>query len=284
MKRRGAILVMTLAVLTAVIAVLAGAAAMQQLAFKAAINRTDRERARLMAESGLQRALTSLASQNPNATTQNDEWFTLGTNGNDKFLLDDGSFRLQIVDANSLVNLNTAAQEQLLRLPLTEEQVESLLDWRTAGIPAQIARNIITQRNRVRTFATIGDVLRVQGITTRNASTIIDSLIVNNNTPTGKLDLNTVTESILNTIPNLPPDAIQGILQRQPQAGFRSVGELANVPGVTMSVLQQTADLFTTGSRSFIVRVVGAAGSATIPLEAVVTIGASSAPATASTV
>src|SRR5438105_14970148 len=137
MKRRGAILVMTLAVLTAVIAVLAGAAAMQQLAFKAAINRTDRERARLMAESGLQRALTSLASQNPNATTQNDEWFTLGTSGNDKFLLDDGSFRLQIVDANSLVNLNTAAQEQLLRLPLTEEQVESLLDWRTTGAQAR---------------------------------------------------------------------------------------------------------------------------------------------------
>ena len=133
MKRRGAILVMTLAVLTAVIAVLAGAAAMQQLAFKAAINRTDRERARLMAESGLQRALTSLASQNPNATTQNDEWFTLGTSGNDKFLLDDGSFRLQIVDANSLVNLNTAAQEQLLRLPLTEEQVRVLHAGQLAG-------------------------------------------------------------------------------------------------------------------------------------------------------
>src|SRR4029077_18270327 len=118
----------------------------------------------------------------------------------------------------------------------------------------------------VRTFATLGDVLRVQGITTRNAATIIDNLAVNNNTPAGKLDLNTVTESILNTIPNFPPDAVQGILQRQPQAGFRSVGELANVPGITMAILQQTVDLFTTGSRSFIIRVIGTAGSANFPL------------------
>jgi len=384
--RRGAILVLTLAVLTAVIAVLAGAAAMQQLATKAAINRSDQDKAKLMAESGLQRALASLASQNSNATTQNDDWYTLGTNGNDKFVLDQGSFRLQIVDANSLVNINTAAQDQLLRLPLTEEQVESLLDWRTTGaqarpngakdayynqltypynasykalqsldelllvkgftpatlyqapqggvstatqtsgmqqdqtvlynlvtvdsissantpqgrpktnvntatqqqlraigIPGNIATNIITQRNRVRTFATLGDVLRVQGITTRNAGTLIDNLEVNTNTPTGKIDLNTVTEPILNTIPALPPDAVQGILQRQPNAGFRSVGELTNVPGITLSILQQTADLFTTGSRAFIVRVIGTSGTVNYPLEAVVTIGASNTPATGST-
>lgn len=393
MRRRGAVLVMTLAVLTAVITVLAATAATQRLAFKAATNRTEKQRAEILAQSGLQRALASLSAQNPNATTQSDEWYTLGDYGNDRFLMDDGSFRLQIVDANSLVNLNTASQQQLLNLPLTESQVESLLDWRSTGatarpngakdsyynqltvpyntaektfdsvdelllvkdftpatlyqasqggvstatmvsgslqngpnpiqqnqptlyqlvtvdsissnttpqgqpkvnantatqqqlqqrgIPLSIARTIVTQR-RTRTFATLGDLLRVNGVTTRNAAMIIDNLTVSNATPTGKLDLNTVSESILNTVPNLPPDTIQAILQRQPNAGFTSVGQLATVQGMSMRVLQDTADLFTTGSRSFVVRVVGTAGDVSVPLEAVVTISASATPATGTT-
>jgi type II secretory pathway component PulK len=373
-KQSGTIMIFTLAVLTAVVAVLASAAAMQRLAFRAQLNRSEHRKAELVAESGIQRALASLASQKVANANQNDEWYTLGNTGNDRFLLDDGSFRMQIVDAGSLVNLNSATQQQLTNLPLTTDQVDALLDWRStgaqarpqgakdqyyntlsypyntaekslqsidelllvkgftpatlyntqqtsgatptalpgsqqdqptlyqlvtvdslaadqnpqgqpkvnintanlqqmvrAGLNPQLAVAIRTQRN-AGTFRTIGDVLRVRGAQ-NSARAILDNFTITSTTPlTGKINLNTVTQSVLNTIPNLPTDVAQGIISRQSGTGFASLGEVTTVPGMSSQVLQQTADLFTTSSEAFVVRVIGTAGDTSVPMEALITL------------
>lgn len=91
-------------------------------------------RAERMTDAGLARALASLQTLDPNAaTTTTDEWLELGQTGGEEFTVAADRFRVQVVDAGSLVNLNTAPEEHLLNLPISQEQVDSLLDWREAG-------------------------------------------------------------------------------------------------------------------------------------------------------
>ena len=89
-----------------------------------------------MAYNGLQHALATLDGQSATQTLVTDPWSTLGTGGtvgqpgSERFTSNDGTYRVQIVDAGSLIDLNTASQAQLTNLPLTQEQVDCLLDWR----------------------------------------------------------------------------------------------------------------------------------------------------------
>src|SRR4051794_6040341 len=125
-KRAGVTFIMTIGVLAGLVAILAAAAATQMVAIRSTGNRMWERRARLAAESGIQRALATLATQDPNATLQQDDWYTLGQEGDENFIVGDASFRLQIVDASGLVNINTAPEQQLQLMPLTTEQIESL--------------------------------------------------------------------------------------------------------------------------------------------------------------
>lgn len=147
-RERGVVLVIALAILTGLVAFVTAVAASQRLALRAEENRINAQKARVAAQAGLQRALAALAqtiqdttnatpSTSSNGTTiqgqaqmQTDEWYTLGTKGDERFTVGGGSFRLEIVDAGGLVNLNTAPEQQLATLPLTTEQVAAILDWR----------------------------------------------------------------------------------------------------------------------------------------------------------
>jgi DNA uptake protein ComE-like DNA-binding protein len=390
-KQSGVILVFTLAVLTAVVAVLVIAASMQKLGADAAINRLDQQRAEIAAESGIQSALSVLAIQSTTATSQNDPWYNLGDFGQDRFLTDDGTFRLQILDAASFINLNGATQTELQNLPLQQNQVDSLLDWENTGstarpdgakddyynslthpyntaetslhsldellqvnnftpatlftvqqgvngvqypqitlgnesyqptlydlatvdstttssgagltnvnsasaqqligmgIPGGVANAIYAQRQRQQ-FTTLGAVLRVPGMTLTIAATVLNRLTVTTGTtPTGtgtagaaatttaiqqpKVDLNTANQAVLMCIPGVTSEAAQAIITRQSNSGFTSLGQVTQVPGVTLQVLQQSADSFTINSQAFIVRVIGTAGNVSVPLEAVITLG-----------
>lgn len=132
-KRRGAILIMAMVVLFAITAILVSAMATERAEFRNAVQRIDEERARLAAQSGVARALATLQFQLTAPVTQLDEWFTLGNQSNDLFVVGRQNFRMQIVDAASLVNLNTADQIQLENMGLSSEQIDSLLDWREEG-------------------------------------------------------------------------------------------------------------------------------------------------------
>lgn len=375
-KRSGSIFVISLVVLAGLVSVLALAAASQNAANKAQIRRMEGRKARLIAEAGIQRALAELQDQVNSPTTVNDDWSQLGQIGGEAFELGKASFRVQIIDAASKVNLNTATQAQLELLPLDPEQVDAILDWREEStsprpdggkdeyynqlenpynaklglfqsvdelllVKGITARDLYTVRTDIertnqptRTssgeqvelpleelltvdsvsqavnaagqaklnlntvnqwqqivgraqvnqqvaqaiinlrpgggYLDIGQVLATPGVTLASAPAILNNCSTGGQNQLGKINLNTVTEEILLTIPNLPPDVASAIVTRQ-STGFTELGELTDVPGMNnLALLQQTAGFFEVNSQSFVVRVVGRSGTTQVALQATV--------------
>ena len=156
-RQRGVVMVIALAILVGLVALVASVVASQQIAIRAEENRINARQARVAADAGVQRAMASLVdtiqeqAQAGAATTttagttvagqaqtQTDEWYTLGDKGAERFGVGNATFRMEIVDAGSFVNLNKAAMANLttatpdtdlLRLPLSQEQVDAILDW-----------------------------------------------------------------------------------------------------------------------------------------------------------
>lgn len=135
-RERGAALLLVIAVLAALVAVVSLYASVQATAFRSAVKRIDGDQAERMTEAGLARALAALAepASAENATTLQDPWAVLDQAGATEFLLGGGSFRLEVVDAASRLNLNRATEADLTRLSLTTAQIESLLDWREGSL------------------------------------------------------------------------------------------------------------------------------------------------------
>jgi len=156
MKRRAFVFIITLATLVALVGAVSFAASSAESSFKARRNRMEKREADLAIQAAIQNAMATLANVGTTTTgsetlgttsttpgggaagtaTDTDEtqdWYTLGTTGADVFHIGNITFREQILDACSLVNLNTAPEAQLLQLPLTQQQIDSLLDWISAG-------------------------------------------------------------------------------------------------------------------------------------------------------
>jgi len=140
-KNSGVAFIITLLVLSLLVSIVAIVAADQQVAGQARINKSDELEARQMAMSGINLAVSLLSSQSKTATLQTDDWNQIGGSpgqpGSIKYDVGNNSFRIEIVDACSRVDLNTATSAQLLNLPLTQAQVDSLLDWREASTTAR---------------------------------------------------------------------------------------------------------------------------------------------------
>lgn len=333
------------------------------------ILRIDQRSARLAAESGVAQAMSVLSDANFNATTDTDEWFNYGRVGLDRFQVGDSYFRVQIVDNGGRVNLNTVSREQMEKIYFSDEQIDSLLDWREdqlqprplgakdeyynsletpynvrlrrletvdelllvkgftpkflfdppenvsgnlllagniadqpalfdlvtvdsrspnvradgsakinantantnqltqAGLSQQVAQAIIQRRNTQGTFTSLGQLFQIPGLNTEAFRAILNNLTLTNETSvSGLINLNTASEAVLNSIPNLAPDQVQSILSRQ--GTFAELGELADLPGFTAQVLEQVGGLFTIGSQSFTIRVEGLHNAARFYLEA----------------
>jgi DNA uptake protein ComE-like DNA-binding protein len=390
MRTRGSVLVITIAILAGLVMILAGVAATYRSYAHAEANRLETAKARIAAESGVQRALgifqaivdgtatttssgTSTTTERP--TTINDEWAEFGQNGDEKFVVGNSSFRIQIIDLSSYVNLNTAAEAQLQKLPLSTEQIDALLDFRepgqearaeggkdqfynnltepynaklrpldtfdellqvkgftpddlyniqtdvvnssttVAGAPedqlplcdlatvysysgdnnpqgeAKISITAGDQNTRLQritqlglpqqtaqtiangTWTSVGQVLTsVQGLSPDLQQTLLDNLTTGTGTRVaGRINLNTASLSVLNTVPGITPDLAQAIVDHQ-STGFNTLGEILTISGITPQILQQAGDVFSVNSTTFLVRVVGTAGSSSSPLEAVVSI------------
>lgn len=140
MRRRqnGYILVQALIAVAGLVAFMAILAADQRATLDVANRDLQRERAQMACDAAVARALEVLSSATPAVVRETDDWYKLGNSGDDEFDFEDGSsFRLQIVDASSMINLNTATQNQLNMLPLEQDQVDCLLDWIQAGLSAR---------------------------------------------------------------------------------------------------------------------------------------------------
>lgn len=372
-KNSGSAMIASLMVVTALVGIVAAFAASQRAHIRAVQAELDRQRAFIIAEAAVHRALPDLALSNENLITTNDDWALLGETSGQNFIIGSGSARLEIIDEGAFVNLNTATEDQLLNLGLATDQVESLLDWREAGttprpegakdeyynalptpynaalrplrtidelllikgftprtlyelpeetqnsqplvqgsdqdqpvlmnlatvwsrapwtradgsarvnvntatvqqlvqagIDQPLANAIVQRRNTFGTYTSLGQVLTVNGVTLQNAPSILNNLSIDASTEVvGRLNLNTVGEAVLNSIPNSTPDITSAIITRQAE-GFTAIGDLASVPGVSLQWLQQNADAFVVGSRAFRVRVAARYNSASVALEATV--------------
>lgn len=180
-------MVLTLLALSATLVSLTFAMVSLDTAQKARLNRAEMERAKVAAQSGVQYALAQLAATQINSTNQDtsdtkvvtsksDTWATLGDRGQEEFSLGDSSFRLEIIDASSKVDLNTAPTEQLSRLPLTAEQADSILDYIQTGTDArqngakdQYYNGLTVPYNtKLGRLASVDELLQVKGFTAQN--------------------------------------------------------------------------------------------------------------------
>lgn len=370
-RQAGSVLLVALIALAVLTLIAATATSGIRADLLAQQNKVERRRAERAAQSGVHFAMSSLLSVDANVLTQNDDWVSL--DGQTRYVVGDSSYRVQVLDLGSRVNVNTATEAQLEEMPLTSEQIESLLDWReealqprlegakdeyynaledpynarlrrldtltelflvrgwlpstlyepventtseplvngaaedqpllaellTAdssspntnesgeqrlnvnqvqaqqmtqrGISQTIAQAIVQRRNTQGTFETMRQVLEVQGMTAEDAEAVLNNLSISAEANVGgKINLNTASEAVLNTIPDLTSDAVSSIVSQQ--GSFASLGELATLSGVSLEVAQQTADYFTVGSNMFLVRVMGEQAGRRVFLEAIVEI------------
>lgn len=369
MRRRGSVFVLALIVITAATTILALTVSSQRVYTQASINRMEARRARLAAESGIQRAMAELALvTDTNVLDQTGAWYLLGNNGDDKFVVGADSFRLQIVDAGALLNLNTVTELQLQNLNLTQSQIDSLLDWREnsdqaraegakndyynslekpynakearlesldevllikdwlpstlynvpetaqaglteplalaqlfsvdsfapnttaaggqkqninnaqvqqlvqAGLTQATAQAIVARRNGLGTFASLNQVFTTPGLDNRAAEILLNNFGVGGaQRIEGQVNVNTASEDVLALLTDVTPDIAQAIVARQ-TTGFANLGEVTQIPGISVQLLSQIADKITIGGDTFLVRSEGTAGQTRVALEAVVRI------------
>ncbi|MCX7799755.1 MAG: type II secretion system protein GspK [Fimbriimonadales bacterium] len=278
MRARGGAMVPALALLSAIVAVLASIAALQRSALEAATNRVQAERARLMAESGLERALAALESVQMGLVRSDDEWAAFGR-GEERYLLDGGSFRVEVVDACSRIDINTVDQVQLENLELTSEQIDSLLDWREPelqprpeGGKDEFYNNLPEPYNtKLRAFDSVDELLLVKGwdgptlyeplSSTSPAAPVFGSgrealplselltadAFCRNLAPDGEAKLNVNTVDANQMIQRgVPAQVAQAIVQRRNQQGtFASLSQVLAVPGVNLSNAGTLIDVLT---------------------------------------
>lgn len=159
-RESGQVLLAALGVTVILIGMLAMTASNQQSAIKAEANRMAARRTRMGAMAAGQLAIqylmegnsgvgatttatpTTLTSGNPGpqppadttaVSTTLDDWYTMGQNGDMKFVLGDVSFRMQIVDSCSLLDINEATSTELQNVGLMQQQADSITDFDSAG-------------------------------------------------------------------------------------------------------------------------------------------------------
>ena len=153
-RQRGSVFVYCLVVLVALIGVLAAVASTEHLDVKAASNRKEAIKARMACMSAIQRYIATIANdlagggattttgsstststiaQPPGASTLQDDWAQLGSNGDENVIVGDTRFRMQVVDACSFINLTKLTTTWLNNLPLSQQQIDAYNDFTTAG-------------------------------------------------------------------------------------------------------------------------------------------------------
>lgn len=276
--RRGSAFILALAGLVVLTVVLATAAADAGAAAKAQLHALDGERATRMARSGIEFALAQLSDVDTTTVTKDDDWATVGDSGNQFVRVGGGGFRVQVTDASGRLDLNTVPQEQLEQLPLTTEQIESLLDWREPdlqprpeGAKDEYYNALATPYNaRLQNFQSVDELLLVKGWLpdtlfepqTQTSGLTLDSAGTDplplyeifctdpgspNVTPTGtpKSNVNVATVQLL-VQAGLPNQLATAIVQRRNTVGtFTSWTQLLQTPGITQQNVGQVLDACT---------------------------------------
>ncbi len=370
-RPRAFVLVQVLIVIACLLALMAMLVADQRVSMRKTQDTLRERRAQLAAESAVAMAIATLEDATTDKVTLDDDWATLGDTGAEEYTLGTSSYRLEIVDAGSLVDVNYATSAQLDLMPVDEEMRDSLLDWRESGTtertygakdsyynaldPPYNARlgnlpvlselllvrgwtaqrlydttdqelrssvsledddgndiplaTILTAESgcpntqsdgttrinigsgtldasvfmqfgiappiaqilaRSGPYNSFSELLVMPGINTTIAQSLMNSVTFTNSTRLhGKVNLNTVKRSVLLTLPNVTTDIADSIISQQ-STGFSSLGDLANLSGISMSTLANIADYFTISGDTFVIRAYGKSGGLGVALEVTV--------------
>lgn len=126
----GFVLIQALVAIAGLLALLAILVADQRAELGVIQARLRERRAEQAVLSAAALAIEAVSQANTNVVMQTDAWAQLGGNANTTYTFDNGAtLRMQIVDCASMLNPNTATESQLQQLPLTQAQIDSLLDW-----------------------------------------------------------------------------------------------------------------------------------------------------------
>jgi type II secretory pathway component PulK len=277
-SRSGFTLVQALVVVAGLVALMSALAAEQRIALNATQDRLRQRRAEVAARSALAIAAASLEEADPHLVTLNDDWALLGEGGAQVVDVGDAAYRVQIVDAGSLVNVNTATETQLQSLPLTQEQVDGLLDWRedsTQGRPQGAKDDYYNTLEepynaRLGRLTTLSELLLIKGWTARglyypltesvstarvpadaegNPLPLADVLTVQSGMPNTRSDGSTrvnlargvTNEAALSRL-GLPEAIIEQIVRGGP---YTSWSDLLSLPGLTPDNAGRLLDEFT---------------------------------------
>lgn len=280
-SQQGGVMVLALIVLAGILALLATFSANQRVYLNVTQNTLRERRAEAAARSALAVSLSKLQAVNTNLVKLDDDWAILGESGTLVTTLTDGAtYRVQILDAGSRLNINTLTETQLQNLPITAEQVASLLDWRQAGQTARADgakdsyyNGLATPYNaRLGALQSVSELALVKGWTARTlytpdaeGITATNPLEDANGSPLALAGVLTAVSGAPNTLaaggtrtnlnlPNLSPLTMLQLgltAQLAAQSPFTSFADVLGRPGVAPQAAQQVLDsaTFTTETR-----------------------------------
>lgn len=285
-KDQGAAFITALIVVVVLTMVVASFGARLKTHLRTERIRIEQRRARDMANAALARALVSIQIAEEDYTTSLDEWPTLGQNGAEEFTVGNGSFRIEIIDAGSRLNINTINRETLERLNFTDEQIDSLLDWReenfqprAQGAKDQYYNQLPEPYNaKLRPFDTVDELLLVKGFTPQdifepkenvsgqlliqgNAEdqpslfeiATVDSLSQNvRSDGEARVNVNTADDDDLEDA-GLDENTAEAIVQyRNSQGTFETLGEVFQVPNISNDQAEDILNNLTVTGDTFV--------------------------------
>lgn len=259
---------MALVALVILTGVMVTAAAEVRIVQRTQLHRLEQRKAERAAQAGIVFALAQMGDVNTARVTFDDDWAQIGAGGTQEIVMGNAVFRVQVLDAASLSNLNTMTQEQWEKLPLSAEQISAVLDWREAdlqprfdGAKDEYYNSLSKPYNtKLRNFDTIQELLMVRGfdanllyepvelvsgtsLSAGNADqqpSLYSLLTVDstssNVSPVGQPKTNVNTASAGQLVQaGLDNPLAQAIVNRRNQQGtYTSWSQLLQVPGVTM--------------------------------------------------
>jgi len=271
----GAILIISIFVLAALIGLVVSLSQATRVEMRAARNFAAELQCRALADAGVYLAAVTLQNdQTPYVDTEDDDWYLLGENGTAEYELGEGTYRVQVVDACARLDVNRATRDELLMLPgMTEEIADAIIDWRDAddepseaGAESDIYEAFPSAyRTRNGPFQSLDELLLVSGVTpsllygtpdgkaTDPTATTekpwCELLTVRSNSQEvaadgqSRLDINQASADQLMQLPvGLTQQQAQAIVIRRQQTQFTSLGTLFTVAGIPQDTAAQLID------------------------------------------
>ncbi len=257
----GFVLVVTLVVLAIVLSVALAFAFMTRLELRTARNAVVTSQNRMVAEAGVNYALARLATA---AQAPYTDEATITYSSADRVELDEGAFSVTVTDESARINLNTVGEAVLSRLPGADSViVDSVLDWRDTdedqranGAESSFYAGLESAYQcKNGPFDTVAELGMVRGVTPTFVRGIENLLTVYSSDPDlapdgrPKLDLNHADAAKL-------AERLEGkwsasevadvLTSRTARRSFNTLGELVDVPGLSLAAVARAVDYVTT--------------------------------------